>query len=67
LFWQGTIAVGRVAYGFGLGELAGAVQADLTLTSAFAALSTIVLVGVGSLSVMLRLLRDERPELARAR
>jgi hypothetical protein len=43
------------------------VQADLTLPSAFAALSTIVLVGVGSLSVMLRLLRDERPELARAR
>lgn len=67
LFWQGMIAAGRVAYGFGLSDLAGAVTSDLTLTSAFAALATIALVGVGSLSVLLRLLRDARPELARAR
>lgn len=67
LFWQGTIAAGRVAYGFGLSDLVGAVSADLTLTSVFAAVATIALVGVGSLSVLVRLLRDAEPGLARTR
>jgi hypothetical protein len=67
LLWRGAIAAGRVGYAMGLPELAGALQAELSLVSAFAALATIALVGVGSLSVMIRLVRHEPGELARAR
>lgn len=67
LAWQGAIAVGRLAYVMGLTDLAGALQADLSLATAFAALATIALVGVGALAVMVRLVRYEPGELARAR
>lgn len=66
---QLTMGVGRVAYALGLTDIASALTSDLTLTSLFAAAATVALVGAGSLSVMIRLLRQEpdRPELARAR
>ena len=67
LFWQGAIAAGRVAYTLGMTDLAGALQNELTLTTGIAALATILLVGVGSLSVMIRLVRQEHTELARVR
>lgn len=67
LLWQGAMAAGRFAYAMGLTDLAGALQAELTLASAFAALATIALVGVGALSVMIRLVRADTGELVRAR
>lgn len=67
LLWQGTIAAGRVAYGMGLTDLATVVQAEVSLASAFAALATIALVGVGAFSVMIRLVRQDPDQLARAR
>lgn len=67
LAWQGAIAAGRLAYTMGLTDLAGALQADLSLASAFAALATVLLVGVGALAVMVRLMGYEPPALARAR
>lgn len=67
LLWHSAMAAGRFAYGMGLTDLAGALQAELTLASAFAALATIALVGVGALSVMVRLVRAETGELVRAR
>lgn len=67
LLWQGTMAAGRFAYAMGLTDLAGVLQAELTLASAFAALATIALVGVGALSVMIRLVRAEPGALVRAR
>lgn len=66
LAWQATIAAARIAYGLGLTDVAGALQAELSLTSLFAALATIALVGAGALSVMIRLVRHEPAELARA-
>lgn len=67
LLWQGAMAAARLAYATGLTDLAGALQAELSLASAFAALATISLVGVGALSVMIRLVRAEPGELMRAR
>lgn len=67
LLWQATLAAGRTAYALGFTDVASALQADMTLASAIAALATIALVGAGSLSVMIRLVREDRPELARAR
>lgn len=67
LLWQGAMAAGRVAYSIGLTDVAVALQAELSLASAFAALATISLVGVGALSVMIRLVRTEPGELVRAR
>lgn len=67
LLWQGAMAAGRFAYAMGLTDLAGALQAELTLASAFAALATIALVGVGALSVMIRLVRADSGELVRVR
>lgn len=67
LFWQATIEAGRFAYATGFADLASALQADLSLTTGFAALATILLVGVGALSVMIRLVRHEPRELAGAR
>lgn len=67
LLWQGAMTAGRFAYAMGLTDLAGALQAELTLATAFAALATVALVGVGALSVMIRLVRAEPGELVRAR
>lgn len=67
LLWQGAMAAGRFAYAMGLTDLAGALQAELSLASAFAALATIALVGVGALSVMIRLVRAEPGELVKIR
>lgn len=67
LLWEGAMTAGRFAYAMGLTDLAGALQAEVSLASAFAALATIALVGVGALSVMIRLVRHEPGELARAR
>ena len=67
LVWQGAMAAGRFAYALGLTDLASALQAELTLASAFAALATISLVGVGALSVMIRLVRAEPGELVSVR
>lgn len=67
LLWQGAMAAGRFAYAMGLTDLAGALQAEFSLASAFAALATIALVGVGALSVMIRLVRAEPGELVKAR
>jgi hypothetical protein len=67
LFWQGMMGLGRVAYALGLTDLAGAIVADLNLTSALAGLATIALVSIGSFSVMLRLVHDSEPTMVRAR
>ena len=67
LFWQGTVTVARLAVDLGLADLLAAFGADLTLTSALAGLATVGLVGAGSFSVFLRLLRQDQPALARAR
>jgi hypothetical protein len=66
LLWQATIGLGRVAYALGLPDLASAIGADLTVGSAVAGLATIALVSIGSLSVMVRLVRETRPALVRA-
>lgn len=65
LFWQATVTMARIAVDLGLAELLAAFGADLTLTSALAGLATIGLMGIGSLSVFVRLLRTEPPALAR--
>ena len=67
LFWQGMMGLGRVAYAFGLPDLAGAIGADLNLTSALAGLATIALMSMGSFSVMVRLVRESQPTAIRAR
>jgi hypothetical protein len=67
LLWQGAMTAGRVAYAMGVTDLAGLLQAELSLASAFAAVATISLVGVGALSVMIRLVRTEPRGLMRAR
>lgn len=67
LLWQATIGLGRVAYALGLTDLIGAINADLTVGSALAGLATIALMSIGSLSVMLRLVRESQPTLVRAR
>ncbi len=66
LLWQATIGLGRVAYALGLPDLASAIGADLTVGSVVAGLATITLVSFGSLSVMVRLVRETPPELVRA-
>lgn len=66
VLWQATMWAGRAAYAMGFTDLASALQADLSLTSALAALATIVLVGIGAATVMIRLVRTEPAELARA-
>ena len=48
-------------------DVATAIGADLTLGSAVAGLATIALVSIGSLSVMIRLVREGQPILIRAR
>jgi hypothetical protein len=67
LFWQGMMGLGRVAYALGLTDLAGAIVADLNVASALAALATIVLMSMGSFSVMVRLVRESEPTAVRAR
>jgi len=67
LLWQATIGLGRMAYVLGLADVATAIGADLTLGSAVAGLATIALVSIGSLSVMIRLVREGQPILIRAR
>lgn len=67
LFWQVTQGLGRVAYALGLTDLAGAIAADLSLTSALAALATIALMSMGSFSVMVRLVREAEPTAVQAR
>jgi hypothetical protein len=67
VFWQLTQGLGRVAYSLGLTDLAGAIAADLSLTSALAALATIALMSMGSFSVMVRLVRETGPRTVRAR
>lgn len=67
LLWSAILAGGRTLYALGLTDLAAALGADLTITSALAALATVALVGLGALSVMIRLVRDEPPRLASAR
>ncbi len=67
LFWSATLAGGRALYALGLTDLAAALGADLTITSAVAALATVALVGMGALSVMIRLVRHEPPRLVGAR
>jgi len=65
LLWQATIGLGRVAYSLGLADLANAIGADLTIESAIAGLATIALMSIGSMSVMIRLVRESQPALAR--
>ena len=65
LFWQGTMGLGRVAYALGLTDLAGAIGADLNVTSALAGLATIALMSMGSFSVMVRLVRESEPAAIR--
>lgn len=67
LFWQVMQGLGRMAYALGLTDLAGAIAADLSLTSALAALATIALMSMGSFSVMVRLVRGAEPTAIRAR
>ncbi|TFG66952.1 MAG: hypothetical protein E4H28_00200 [Gemmatimonadales bacterium] len=67
LVWQATIGLGRVAYSVGLADLANAIGADLTMGSAIAGLATVALMSIGSMSVMIRLIRENQPELARTR
>jgi len=66
LLWQATIGLGRVAYALGLTDLLGAIGADLTVGSAIAGLATITLMSIGSLAVMVRLVREGQPTFARA-
>lgn len=66
LLLQAMISLGRMAYSLGLPDLASAVGADLTVGSAIAGLATVALVSIGSLSVMIRLVRDSQPALIRA-
>lgn len=67
LAWQATIGLGRVAYALGLTDLLAAIGADLTVGSAIAGLATIALMSIGSMSVMVRLVRENQPTLVRAR
>ncbi|MFQ5530871.1 MAG: hypothetical protein ACE5FP_11065 [Gemmatimonadota bacterium] len=67
LLWQTTIGLGRIAYALGLTDLLNDIGADLTLGSAVAGLATIALVSIGSLSVMVRLVREGQPALIKAR
>ena len=67
LVWQVTIGLGRVAYALGLTDLLGAIGADLTVGTAIAGLATIALMSIGSMSVMVRLVRESQPTLVRAR
>lgn len=66
LVWKATIGLGRVAYALGLTDLVGAIGGDLTVGSAVAGLATIALMSIGSLSVMVRLVRESQPTLVRA-
>ena len=66
LLWQATISMGRLAYSIGLTDLAAAIGADLTAGTAVAGLATITLMSIGSLSVMIRLVRNSQPALVRA-
>lgn len=65
--WSAVLAGGRTLYALGVTDLAAAFGADLTITSALAALATLSLVGVGALSVMIRLVREQPARLANAR
>lgn len=67
LVWSAVLAGGRTLYALGLTDLAAAFGADLTITSALAALATVSLVSVGALSVMIRLVREQPARLANAR
>ncbi len=67
LLWQATMAIGRMAYSLGLADLASAIGADLTVGSAIAGLATVALMSIGSLHIMIRLIRDSQPALVRAR
>lgn len=67
LLWSTVLAGGRILYTLGLTDLAAAFGADLTITSALAALATVALVGMGALSVMVRLVRQQPARLADAR
>lgn len=67
VFWSAVLAGGRALYALGLTDLVAAFGADLTITSALAALATLSLVGVGALSVMIRLVREQPARLVSAR
>ncbi|MFW6085543.1 MAG: anti-sigma factor family protein [Gemmatimonadota bacterium] len=67
LLWSAVLAGGRALYVHGLTDLATAFGADLTMTSALAALATVALVGIGALSVMIRLVRHQPSRLASVR
>lgn len=67
LLWSTILAGGRTLYALGLTDVAAALGAELTVTSAVAALATVALVGMGALSVMIRLLRHQPARLVDAR
>jgi hypothetical protein len=67
LLWQASMAMGRMAYSLGLTDLASAIGADLTVGSAVAGLATVALMSIGSLHIMIRLIRESQPALVRAR
>ena len=56
LLWDGIVTVATVAYDSGLAALFGAFRADLTAWSAVGALATLVLVGLVSMWMLLKLM-----------
>ena len=63
LLWSGVMEVGRLVYGSGMVEAAQGVAGQLSASTAFVAVATILLVGLGALRIMLSLM-DIDPAVA---
>jgi hypothetical protein len=63
LLWSGVMAVGRLAYGSGALETAQGLAGQLSPATAFVAVATVLLVGLGALRIMLSLM-DIDPAIA---